>query len=310
MSSFQFITDSPIFHKAMHKVFSIFQKIGIDVLPRSFYSSIPNIAHLKTSREWRKKRNLAYLPGSDMRKQVETLSNWSLPFCEEQKNLFQTIINEVGYVGYGPIESDILYCFIRANKPKKIIQIGAGFTTEVILKAAALSDYQPQVLCIDPFPSQHLLRLAALGKIELLKIRAQELSKDFFDQLGAGDLLFIDSTHTVAIDSEVNTIILEVLPRLAKGCHVHFHDIYIPYDYNPHILNSIFFWQESVLLSAFLTSNESCKINVCSSQMHYEAPEELKKIFKHYNPANLEDGLAVEPLYVTHFPSSMYLIKH
>ena len=306
---FQFITENPTFQKIMHKIFYAFQRIGFDFLPRSFYSSIPDVYHLHNRKEWRRQRNMTFIKGADIQEQSSCLREWCIQFSEEQKDLYQSTIDEVGYTGYGPIESDILYCFIRANKPKTIIQIGAGFTTQVILRAAHISGYRPRIVCVDPYPSKHLLKLAEENEIEILPVRAQELADSFFNQLGPGDFLFIDSTHTVSIDSEVNNIILEVLPNLSSGCHVHFHDIFLPYDYSPHILNTCFFWQESVLLHAFLTQNESYKINVCSSMLHYFSPATIKDIFKHYKPASLIDGLANEPLYSVHFPSATYIYK-
>ena len=51
-------------------------------------------------------------------------------------------------------------------------------------------------------------------------------------------MLFVDATHTVKPGSEVNRIILDVLPRLDAGVFVHFHDIYFPYDYQRGLLSS------------------------------------------------------------------------
>ena len=47
-----------------------------------------------------------------------------------------------------------------------------------------------------------------------------------------------------------------MLPRLAAGVRVHFHDIWFPYDYSGGILDSeLFFWHETALLHAYLAGN-------------------------------------------------------
>src|SRR5207249_4543131 len=110
--------------------------------------------------------------------------------------------------------------------------------------------YDPNLVCIDPYPTQYLKSAATEGRISLIAKKAQEVDLSTFTDLQHGDLLFVDSTHTVKPGSEVNHIILEVLPRLRTGCYVHFHDIYFPYDYQTSLLNTVFFSGESALLHA------------------------------------------------------------
>ena len=127
-------------------------------------------------------------------------------------------------------------------------------------------------------------------------------------QLKAGDLLFIDSTHTVAPGSDVNRIILEVLPRLEVGVWVHFHDIYFPYDYSRGFLSDdLFFPQETALLYAFLLQNHSFVVEISMSVLHYSAPNWLKSLIPKYDPQCNDEGLAIAG--GLHFPSSVYLKK-
>src|SRR5215211_7782825 len=72
---------------------------------------------------------------------------------------------------------------------------------------------------------------AALADATVIQAEAQKVPLMQLAALEPGDLLFVDSTHTVRPNSEVNLIVLEVLPRLPPGVFVHFHDIYFPYDY-------------------------------------------------------------------------------
>jgi hypothetical protein len=55
-----------------------------------------------------------------------------------------------------------------------------------------------------------------------------------FPALGAGDILFIDSSHQLKPGSDVEFLLNAVLPLLPAGVRVHFHDIFLPDDYPAH----------------------------------------------------------------------------
>ena len=71
-----------------------------------------------------------------------------------------------------------------------------------------------EILCIDPCPTEFLKSAAGQQKITLIEKPCQAVELSVYEGLGDGDLLFIDSTHTVKPGSEVNLLILEVLQRL------------------------------------------------------------------------------------------------
>jgi hypothetical protein len=135
--------------------------------------------------------------------------------------------------------------------------------------------------------------------------KAQKVPLEVLTELDDGDFLFIDSSHTVKPGSEVNRLILEVLPRLKRGAWVHFHDIFFPYDYQRGLLSDeLFFCNESVLLQAYLTNNPRYTIRASLSMLHYAAPGELIKYLPNYHPAENEHGLKRSE---DHFPASTYL---
>jgi hypothetical protein len=59
----------------------------------------------------------------------------------------------------------------------------------------------------------------------------QSAELEVFDALHAGDILFIDSSHQVKPGSDVEFLLERVLPRLASGVRVHFHDVFLPDEY-------------------------------------------------------------------------------
>lgn len=244
--------------------------------------------------------------GADIEGQLEFLRSLITPAVSDRLRrggIHESACSENGAVGYGPVESDCLYAFVHTVRPRKVVQIGAGVSTAVILSAARDAGYAPDVVAVDPYPTA-FLRGAAVTVIER---DAQEVALAELTDLASGDMLFIDSTHTVKVDGEVNLLVLEVLPRLAPGVWVHFHDINFPYDYQRDILHPpLFFWTESTLLHAFLTGNPDFTIAASLSMLHYGAGAEVRRLIPRYRPAANEDGLATREA-DGDFPSSVYL---
>ena len=296
---------------SLHTLFVLGQRAGWDILPRHFYSSIPDIHKLKASEGWKRPCSMTGVHGTEIDSQIRFLRECCGPALQarlRQRNVHESACRENGEAGYGRVESDVLFCFVMTKRPKRIIQVGCGVSTAVILQAAKEAAYRPHLVCLDPFPSSYLKQLAKQNVIDLIAEEAQEGGHDVFSQLDCGDLLFVDSTHAVRVGSEVNLIILEVLPRIRSGCFVHFHDICFPYDYQPSVERSLFFGAESTLLHAFLIDNARYGIACSLSMLHHTCPEELRSILPDYRPAAMHYGLYDEPVNGGHFPSSTYLL--
>jgi predicted O-methyltransferase YrrM len=287
------------------------QRFRIDILPRHFYSEIPDLRELKKNRRWQRPYSLVGVRGTDIEQQLRWLQavcppalTSRLPELALQHNA--AVAN--GALGYGPVESDLLYCLIRTRKPRRMIQVGAGASTWVALKAAKDEGYPIAITCVDPYPTEFLKKLRSSNEITLRDAPVQELDTHELTNLGPGDILFVDSTHTVSIGSDVNYLILEVLPRLRAGTFVHFHDVTIPFDYAPHALSSdMFFWSESVLLHAFLADNPRFEIRVGCAMLHDAALERVQQILPTYGaPMKTVNGLA-DGVDGGAFPSSIWL---
>jgi len=248
------------------------------------------------------------VPGRSIEGQLAFVESLITPEVREEilaSDVHGSACAENGSDGFGPIESEILYAFVRTVQPKNIVQIGCGVSTAVCLDAAAKSNYTPRIVCIDPYPCKYLWHCNERGVIELIPSRVQNIDAWIVESLGSNDLLFIDSTHTLGPAGEVSRLILELMPKVAKNVYIHFHDIYFPYDYAPGILNgSLFFHHESSLLHAFLTFNDCFKLVSSLSMLHHEKQHELGVLLKHYIPSSNIDGVETTP---GHFPSSTYI---
>jgi methyltransferase family protein len=295
----------------LHTLFALGQRAGVDILPRHFYSSVPDVAELRRTEAWRRPMSMVGVTGADVQTQMAFVRECCAPLRRrlEQGGIHEQAIRDHGVTGFGPVEAEFLYCFIATKQPQRIVQVGCGVSTAVILMAARDAGYRPGLTCIEPFPGDYLRALAAQRAITLVPKPAQHVEVDVLTDLGGGDLLFVDSTHAVRPGSEVNWIILEALPRLVAGCYAHFHDICFPYDYQPTVLTSLFFPAESSLLHAFLIQNARCGIAASLSMLHHACPEELRAVLPNYCPLPMRDGLVASDNESGHFPSSTYLIS-
>jgi methyltransferase family protein len=294
----------------LHGIFVLGQRLGWDILPRHFYSAIPDIRELMRTELWKQPSSMTGVAGADIESQISFLRGCCLPPLRmrlKQGCIHEHGCNENGQPGYGPVEADFLYCFISTKRPNRIVQVGCGVSTAVILLAAKEANYKPEIICVDPFPTEYLTRSSQQELIELISEPAQEVDLKVLTGLDAGDLLFVDSSHTIRPGSEVNRIILEVLPRLSSGTYVHFHDIYFPYDYQSSVLTTLFFAGESTLLHAFLIENRRYSIAISLSMLHHACPQQMQSLLTNYRPAAMQYGLHTIEKGSGHFPSATYL---
>ena len=297
-----------LFKRWMRGVFELGQHFGLNILPLHFYSAIPDIRELKKADHWKYARTMVDVKGADVENQLAFVRECcpdELVAAQKTSSIYETSRMRNGDDGYGRVEADFLFCFITKKRPTKIIQVGAGLSTAVILRAAEGLGYVPEVICIDPYPNRFLQEAAGKGQVKLIPQKAQLIDVGLLSDLPDGGLLFIDSTHTVKPGSEVNQLILEVLPRLPVGSWVHFHDIYFPYDYPRDLINTnLVFPNESVLLHAFLTGNQKYILRASLSMLHYARPTDLARFLPNYRAARNEHGLAISE---GDAPSSIYL---
>ena len=210
--------------------------------------------------------------------------------------------------GFGLIEAKILYGMLQALRPQRVVEVGGGVSSACIAHALKANAAHASHVIIEPFPSPALRRLDSPC---LLVQPVQLTNPEVFRELGPGDLLFIDSTHAVKPGSDVNYLVLEVLPRLRANVTVHFHDINLPYDYRADLFETLYQWAETSLLHAFLIGNTSVEVLVSLSQIHHQAPDQFKAIVAEYRPMPTSNGLFAASSGAhfrqeLHFPTSLY----
>jgi hypothetical protein len=158
----------------------------------------------------------------------------------------------------------MLRAMLRAKHPARVVEIGSGFSTACMLDSAdeiGLSDLA--ITCIEPYPERlkSLAREGDFKRITLIEQPVQKVSLDVFRQLKAGDILLIDSTHVLKTGSDVHYELFSVLPSLAPGVVVHFHDCQYPFEYpGKWIFELNYSWNEVYAVRAFLMYNDRFRV--------------------------------------------------
>ena len=183
---------------------------------------------------------------------------------------------ENGYYGRG--DAEVLYAMVRAYKPRRLLELGAGYSTLVSALACSRNadeGHPGELVAIDPAPRR---ALAVKGLTRHEHAAATDVPLARFTALEAGDILFVDTTHTVKLGGDVNYLILDVLPRLQPGVIVHFHDIYLPYEYPRRLLGGGTFLSEQYLLRAFLAFNPGYRVLLALHALARDHPARLAEI--------------------------------
>ena len=154
-----------------------------------------------------------------------------------------------------------LHCMLRILKPKNMIEVGSGFSSAVTLDTNEFYlKNQTKITFIEPYPKLLKSLLKSSDQIDLIEDGLQNIPLNTFDKLDEGDILFIDSTHVSKINSDVNYLFFEILPRLKKGVFIHIHDIFFPFEYPKQWIKDGMIWNELYLLRSFLQNNKSYSI--------------------------------------------------
>jgi methyltransferase family protein len=237
------------------------------VPPGHFYSPIPAISDLRRDHARLFREPTRTLPGIDLneRQQLELLAGFKSYYADlrfpEEKTSGQRYFYQNNFYSYS--DAICLYFMIRHLRPARVIEVGSGFSSCVTLDT---NDhfFGGDIRCtfIEPYPERllSLLKPGDAERIEIVRERLQDVPVDHFLELQSGDILFVDSTHVAKIGSDVTYIFAEILPRLAPGVHVHFHDVFYPFEYPAAWVYGGRAWSEAYVLRAFLSYNRDFEI--------------------------------------------------
>ncbi len=243
----------------------LFGRLGFNVVQRKdYYSTLPVAAEIeKTRARWDRPSTLTGLeldvPG--MQKRLGELADaWEAEFQQVAGDYLANTRR-----GFGPgcpeFDARTLYYMLREHRPARYLEVGSGLSTFYASLAArrnAEAGSPLTITCIEPYPFE---ALRTLPDFELVEGFVQDTPVSVFESLEPGDVLFIDSSHALKIDSDVAYLFLEVLPRVQPGVLVHIHDVHFPFN-TPYPADTWLFgerwpvyWNEAMVVQAFLAFN-------------------------------------------------------
>ena len=185
----------------------------------------------------------------------------------------------------------VLRAMIKHANPHRIIEVGSGFSTACMLDTLDELGRGVSMTCIDPYPDRLKSLLRPGDQVEIIESAVQDVPVDRFTELQSGDILFIDSTHVVKSGSDVHYELFEILPNIAPGVFVHFHDVMYPFEYPLEwVFAQNYSWNEAYVLRAFLMYNKQFSVFYSSSYVMHYARSLVTKHFASF-PTNPGSGL-------------------
>jgi predicted O-methyltransferase YrrM len=267
--------------------------LGFFLIEDHFYNPIPNFKNLLSNKKMfdYKYSNIVL----DIESQINLLNSFKkYDSCLNRE--YETIKGKINFNNgsFGHDDSYVYFSIINSFKPKKIIEIGSGFSTLIAAVAKEFGKFKTEIICIEPYPREELTILNK--EIDLIEKRLEEVSLDLFKSLDKNDILFIDSSHVIKTKNDVVLIYLEILPILKKGVIVHIHDISIPYEIHPAIFKAGYSWNEQYLLQALLTNNHRYKTLISGYYLTKDYFKFFNQVFKESISGNTGGSYWIEIL--------------
>lgn len=241
------------------------QAAGVNVTPANFYSDIPLVTDIEASFEHESGKPAPYLVGGLFQDAViedfiGRISRHGVDFDPPQQGDPE---NPAGFFWGNPAfsYSDAMayYCILRELRPKRVVEIGSGFST-LVADRALRDNGDGELVIIEPYPKPFLRALPSVARLIEEPVQRIPESK-LVALIDSSQVWFIDSTHTVKAGSDCLYIYLKIMPQLTAPILCHSHDIYLPYAMPKAFgLQRNIFWTEQYLLQAYLLDNPKAKI--------------------------------------------------
>lgn len=158
-------------------------------------------------------------------------------------------------VAMNPLDTIMLYTMVKARRPRVYLEIGSGISTCFVRRAISDNALSTRIISIDPTPRAQVDQICD----QVFREGLETVDLEIFNDLQAGDFVFIDGSHRSFMNSDVTVFMIDVLPLLRPGVIIHLHDITLPWDYHEYFKN--WYWNEQYILAVYLMS-QAQNINI------------------------------------------------
>jgi len=264
--------------KSRIKIFEMGERNNIHITPVHFYQPIPDTRNISPEIF-----NKSHHAGIDFRenKQLILLKKLS-KYSDEIKDIpRKPAKNKKQYYFenefFPALDGVVYYSMIRKFLPKRIIEVGSGFST-MIASQAAKKNKITKITSIEPNPNK-ILESGLANFDKLIPSNVQNIPISTFQKLQKNDILFIDSSHVSTIGSDVNYLFLHVIPELRPGVIIQVHDFFFPFEYPKEWIRRKLFWNEMYLVWAFLIGNKDYEILLSNFFLFMKHNSTVNKLF-------------------------------
>jgi Methyltransferase domain len=260
---------------------------GYEFRRQHFYLPFPNVERLPESL-W---QNEHPTPGVDLR--IDAAAELLRDLGDHIRQ-FPVTNFAIKNGSYEWVDAETLYGLLCHVKPRRLIELGSGASSQVIALAQAANAKDDAAFAYesyDPFPDWHERGNVPGGTVR--PVAAEDIDPSAVDALESDDVLFVDTTHTVRTGGDVAHIVLNLLPRLAPGVYVHFHDIFLPYEYpREWVVEMRRAWAEQYLLQAFLAMNPDFEVVLPVHALIRQQPNLVRQLVPSFAQAEGTGGAA------------------
>ena len=232
------------------------------------HAYVPTVEHEAPGIDFREAEQLALLErwGGDLQSLFAALR------ADPGLNLGPTHGDRLFNAQYHTPDAEIYAALIADRRPGTILEIGAGYSTRIARRTISTLELESTISVIDPEPR------AAIDTVvdRFVPKRVEDAAAELL-QLGASDILFVDSSHVARSGSDVPLLFGEVIPRLPPGVLVHVHDVFLPWDYPEAYRRRLY--TEQYVLQALLAHAPRYRVVFATQLMSRRHPEAMRAAF-------------------------------
>ena len=177
----------------------------------------------------------------------------------------------------------VLDAMIRYFRPNRILELGSGESTKVMTSAVRTLGLSTRINCVDRYASDEAKEVLRESKVHYFESDIVDLDYSKLLELEENDFLFIDSSHVLKNNGDVEFIYINLFPIIPKGVIVHVHDIFLPGNYPK---TWIFDWKsvltEQHILGSWLDNRKDIQI-LSANNWNLINRIELPKTVQHLN---------------------------
>ncbi len=260
------------------------ERHGVNLVRSDFYSESPSLDDIEASFEY------VLRPGETGKPAVfddpaifdlDTIAQVAETLVAPAADFEAPVEADTGFfwknTQFSSIDALAYYALIRSRRPRRIIEIGSGFSTHVAHRAISEMDAGQRLICIDPDPRTEI---ETLDGIEFRRRALQTIEPEaLMAELHPGDILFYDGSHSLKTGSDTVYFYLKILPYLPSGVIVHAHDVHLPYARNKEGLTQAkIYWGEQYVVMAHLHNTARYRVLFATEFLRKRQPEVLNRM--------------------------------